>query len=121
MTLMVICGSRWMKRSAKSMDLSQLQERIRNEYFPTKLCLDDQKLNCGIGLSSEAGEVLGLINKEIFLGRENMRELYVDELGDTLWFVVCMANVLGLSLEEIVKYNEDKLRKRYPDGRPTDL
>lgn len=100
------------------MDLKSLQKRVSEEYSPEGISLKDQKLNCGIGLSSEAGEVLGLVNKDIYLKREGLRERYMDELGDVLWFVVCFANVLGLSLEEIVEYNERKLRKRYPNGRP---
>ena len=38
------------------------------------------------------------------------------ELGDICWYLAETATALGLSLEDIMAANIEKLRKRYPDG-----
>lgn len=83
------------------------------------------------GLMAEAGEVADKIakavrrdeieidNNEIFFVRGNcfqFRDNIVDELGDVLWFVAMLARHLGVSLEEVMRRNLDKLADRQARG-----
>ena len=76
----------------------------------------------GFGLMAEAGEVadkIELDNNEIFFVRGNcfqFRDNIVDELGDVLWFVAMLARRLGVSLEEVMRRNLDKLADRQNRG-----
>lgn len=85
----------------------------------------------GFGLMAEAGEVADKIAKavrrgeieiddnEIFFVCGNcfqFRDNIVDELGDVLWFVAMMARRLGVSLEEVMRRNLDKLADRQARG-----
>lgn len=73
-----------------------------------------------LGLGSEVGEVLGKIKKvERDKGGiidEEIRKWVRSELGDVLWYVSQVATELGLSLDEIGKYNIEKLSSRKERG-----
>lgn len=69
-----------------------------------------------IGLAGEAGEVANLVKKGIFHRHGLDVDKVLDELGDVLWYVSSLCDELGFSLEDVMAYNIDKLRKRYPDG-----
>lgn len=71
--------------------------------------------HCALGLCGEAGEVADLVKKSQYavaqpLTREKMR----DELGDVLWYLTALADRCGLSLEELVRSNIEKLEARHP-------
>ena len=40
----------------------------------------------------------------------------VEELGDALWCLAIVADTLGVSLSDVARANEAKLRDRHPDG-----
>jgi len=69
-----------------------------------------------LGLSNEAGEVLGKLKKVIrdHSGEisDETREALADELGDVLWYVAMLAEELGLHLGEIGHRNLAKLADR---------
>ena len=69
-----------------------------------------------LGLAGESGEVADLVKK--FLGHGHGLDLtkVSKELGDVLWYVAGLANVLGLSLSDIAEQNIAKLQARYPEG-----
>lgn len=61
---------------------------------------------------SEAGEVLELFEKSYRKGHAlDLRHLE-DELGDALWGLTCIANTYGISLEDVILTNMQKLGKR---------
>lgn len=89
-------------------------------------CLDDtskrqQRLACfGLGVAGEAGEVADLIKKHVGHGHElNVEKLRL-ELGDVLWYVAALAQVIGVSLSEVAEANLQKLEARYPNGFSTE-
>ncbi|MCB0630469.1 MAG: nucleoside triphosphate pyrophosphohydrolase family protein [Saprospiraceae bacterium] len=69
-----------------------------------------------IGLSGEAGEVADLIKKGIFHQQGLDRLKLKKELGDVLWYLSALCSGLGLSLEEVMQHNIDKLKARFPEG-----
>ena len=80
------------------------------------LSADDRLLDAAAGLAEEAGEILALVRKHRFQGRELDRERVVTELGDALWCLAMVATSLGITLDEVADRNIAKLRTRYPEG-----
>ena len=74
-------------------------------------------LYAAIGMCGEAGEVSELIKKYAYHEHEIDTEHLARELGDVLWYVTYMAHLFGYSLGEIMEMNQEKLAKRYPDGK----
>ena len=74
-------------------------------------------LYAAIGMCGEAGEVSELIKKYAYHGHEIDKDHLARELGDVLWYVSYMADLFGYSLGEIMVMNQEKLAKRYPDGK----
>jgi NTP pyrophosphatase (non-canonical NTP hydrolase) len=76
-------------------------------------------LDAAAGLAEEAGEILGLVRKHVLQGRPLDRGAMTLELGDALWCLAVTASTLGVPLSEIARANEEKLRRRYPEGFST--
>lgn len=65
------------------------------------------------GLTSEAGEVAGIFQKQL-QGHPFEVDHLVKELGDCLWMIAEIATAYGLDMGEIARQNISKLRERYP-------
>lgn len=74
-------------------------------------------LYAAIGMCGEAGEVSELVKKYEYHGHAIDTEHLARELGDVLWYVSYMADLFGYSLGKIMAMNQEKLAKRYPDGK----
>ena len=74
-------------------------------------------LYAAIGMCGEAGEVSELVKKYEYHGHAIDTEHLARELGDVLWYVAYMADLFGYSLGKIMAINQEKLAKRYPDGK----
>lgn len=74
-------------------------------------------LYAAIGMCGEAGEVSELVKKYEYHGHAIDTEHLARELGDVLWYVSYMANLFGYPLGKIMEMNQEKLAKRYPDGK----
>ena len=72
--------------------------------------------NAALGLCGESGEVADLVKKWAFQGHPKDHEKVAEELGDICWYIAVAADALGLTLEEIMVRNIDKLKRRYPTG-----
>ncbi len=87
---------------------------LQEQGFPT-----ERLLTAAVGMSAEAGEFTEIIKKIIFQGKpvneENLFHLK-RELGDIMWYVAQACMGLGVSLDEILEMNIDKLKSRYPGG-----
>ena len=68
-----------------------------------------------LGLCGEAGEVAEKIKKHMRDGRSLVGVGL--ELGDVLWYISALADDLGVTLEEIVQANVDKLQSRKERGK----
>jgi len=114
------------------MELKEYQTIIeKTAVYPKEIGL----AYCALGLTGEAGEVAEKIKKlyrddqslanNIRLGHifeankkaySEFRENVKKEVGDVIWYCTALANELGLTLEEILQANYDKLIKRRETG-----
>lgn len=76
---------------------------------------DKLSLGC-FGLAGETGEVVDLIKKHLYHGKDLDRENLIKELGDVRWYFEYLLICNDLSIQEVEKKNVEKLRKRYPEG-----
>lgn len=82
--------------------------------------LKDRLSLFSMGLMGEGGELVNYFKHVLIFGRKTKREVVVEGLGDTLWYVVALANSFGIPLSEIMEYNVKKLRTNYPEGFSTE-
>ena len=81
-----------------------------------ELDTDNVLINGAMGLCGEAGEVIDIIKKWHAQGHPLDRDKIVKELGDVTWYIAEIAHALGVSLEEVLEKNIEKLKERYPNG-----
>lgn len=71
------------------------------------------------GLAGEAGEVADMWKKIKFHSldyNDETREKMIKELGDICWYLFSVADVLDISVEEIINKNIEKLKARHSHG-----
>lgn len=81
-----------------------------------KLTAEQSLLNYTLGIAGEAGEVADIIKKHFFHGHTLNVADVVDELGDVLFYVQALCNVLGVDMSQLILTNARKLSVRYPNG-----
>lgn len=67
------------------------------------------------GLTSEAGEVAGILQKE-YQGHPMDKEHMKKELGDCMWMIAEVCTALDISMDAVMQTNIDKLKARFPEG-----
>ena len=94
-----------------------------NEYQSEALRTVPEGISCRslllmgvMGLAGESGEAVDLVKKYVFHEHDLDQKHLAKELGDVAWYLAVTAATIGYDLEEILRMNVDKLRKRYPDG-----
>ena len=81
--------------------------------YPDAFEVTDLELSyLSLGLASEAGEVAGLMKKELRDSPEFDRDKWMGEIGDVIWYTTRLLDCFGMTLEEVMKYNYDKLMSR---------
>jgi len=86
---------------------------MKTAIFPTDMGV----YYATLGLAGEAGEIANKVKKFIRDGHsvEKEKEL-ISELGDVLWYVAAVADVIGVSLDDVAKDNMYKLAERQRNG-----
>lgn len=96
------------------MEFNKYQElagrtRNQNGYY-------EELANYALGMVCEAGEAGDVLKKHIFhyhiLDEHDLRK----ELGDVLWYIANICNILEIPMSEIAELNISKLEARYPGG-----
>lgn len=72
-----------------------------------------------LGIAGESGEVVDLIKKHIYQGHELNIEGIKGEIGDVLWYIANICNLLNINLGDVFRFNQEKLLRRYPGGFST--
>lgn len=68
------------------------------------------------GMAKESAELLDLLEKHLFFGKELDRGKVIDEVGDTLHYAALVLNAVGSTFDEAAEANQRKLKIRYPNG-----
>ncbi len=97
------------------MTVNEYQQLAMTTLNPA-LSQKDVLINGVMGLCGEAGEVIDVVKKHLAQGHPLDREKLIKELGDVAWYLAETAHALDVSLEEVLRANIDKLKKRYPEG-----
>ena len=95
------------------MKISAYQEFCAKGILPATL-EREPIVGFALGLAGESGEVVDDIKKKYFHGRTIDPDHTIEELGDVMWYVANIATQLGVTLDEVIERNADKLRVRYP-------
>lgn len=105
-----------------SMDnvLAPIRELDEYQVFAARTIndkLDDSSklFHAVFGLTSESGEVSGIMQK-VYQGHDLDKEHIEKELGDCLWMIAEACTALNIKLSDVAWMNIDKLRRRYPEG-----
>lgn len=69
-----------------------------------------------LGIAGEAGEIVDLVKKALYHAHELDPSALCEEIGDLLWYIVLLCETVGLTLDEVMQANSEKLRQRYPQG-----
>ena len=91
-------------------------QRLAMTTLNPALSKKDVLINGVMGLCGESGEAIDIVKKWLAQGHELDREKLAKELGDIAWYLAETAYALDLSLEDILRGNLEKLKKRYPEG-----
>ena len=107
-------------RMIKALAREGIPELTFDDYqiqaWSTNIYPNEQMEFCLVaGLCSEAGEVAGKA-KKLYRDSISDREAVLAELGDTLWYIACLALHYGSSLEMIARSNLVKLQSRAKRG-----
>lgn len=68
-----------------------------------------------LGIGTEAGELQDQLKKHLAYGKPFDEVNIKEELGDLMWYVARTCDTLGLTLEEVMEVNINKLKARYGD------
>src|SRR3954454_13636115 len=90
-------------------------ERAAARTINPALDANSRLIDAAAGLAEEAGEVLALVRKHLYQGKELDRDKLEKELGDALWCLAMTAKAAGLSLDGVAAANIEKLKARHPD------
>ena len=82
-------------------------------------CDIQRLLTASVGVCAEGGEFMEIVKKMAFQGKPYTEENVYHmkrELGDIMWYMAQACIALGVSFEELVEMNVEKLEARYPGG-----
>ncbi len=109
--------------SEATKDCDTFIERLDELQDTPRFHVPQRVLTGAIGICSEGGELLDIVKKILFQGKEPSTELRMkikNELGDVMWYVQQILIAMDWELNEVLAENTRKLSGRYPDGFDVD-
>ena len=96
-------------------------EEYQNFVKSTAHKRDDAYWYACLGMAGETGEVIEIIkkvvrDKESVVDSGDLHNLRL-EIGDVLWYMTRLLNELGLTLDEVIAANVEKLTHRRTYGK----
>lgn len=95
-------------------------QRLAMVTLNVELDKKNMLINSVMGLCGESGEAIDIVKKWLAQGHELDRQKLAKELGDVAWYLAEAATALDLPLEEVLRGNLEKLKRRYPQGFDTE-
>ena len=86
-------------------------EILRDDVTPEMIRL----LHCALGLATEAGEFADMVKRHVFYGYKFDRINALEELGDSLWYMAPILDLLGSDFDSVMAANIAKLQFRKPE------
>lgn len=87
------------------------QRTVDRDLTPTALAS-----NLLLGLAGETGEVVDLFKKHLYHGHGLYKPDLIEEMGDVMFYLVNIATLYDVDMEQVMKANYNKLLERYPEG-----
>lgn len=79
--------------------------------------IDSRLLHSIMGISDEAGELMGAAKKALMYNKPLDKVNIIEEFGDLLWYLFLGMDSLGITLEQVQEINSVKLNgARYSNG-----
>ena len=75
----------------------------------------ERRLHALHGMSAEVGEIHSIYQK-FYQGHPIKNDELKAELGDLMWFIAELCDVIGADMDEVAEKNIAKLKDRYPEG-----
>lgn len=97
------------------MNLREYQEKSKRT-LNNELTNEQLLSNMVFGITGEMGEVTDILKKYLYQGHYLKKNHVKEEIGDVMFYIVNLCNLLNLDLEEIIESNYYKLMDRYPEG-----
>jgi len=91
--------------------LKKSGEAIIADLTPTSA----DALHMAVGVSGEAGELLDAVKKYAIYAKALDRTNVIEELGDLEFFMEGLRQILGITREQTLDANKQKLGKRYAE------
>ncbi|QTH79770.1 putative nucleotide [Aeromonas phage PZL-Ah152] len=91
--------------------LAKSGELITNQLTPEMAHL----WHMATGVAGEAGEVLDAVKKSAIYSKPLDVENLIEELGDLEFYMEGIRQTIGVTREEVLKANFEKLSKRFPN------
>lgn len=84
--------------------------------LPKNLYRGEQLLQGLVGATTETAEALDIHKKTMWQDHPFERERLLSELGDAMFYISIAVDALDSSVDEIMRMNVEKRKKRYPNG-----
>lgn len=78
--------------------------------------ISNSLVHSSMGMSEESGEILGIVKKCLWYGKELDKAKAIEEAGDLIHYLQMFCNSLGITIEDLIITNMGKLNIRYPHG-----
>ena len=82
--------------------------------------LTSRAVRRSLGVCGEAGELADVVKKEVIYGKDHDRKHLVEELGDLRFYTQAVMNLNGITEQEVLQQNANKLCVRYKQLRYSD-
>ena len=77
---------------------------------------EEELKNYLLGLNGECGELTDIFKKILYHGKDYDATDVMLEIGDVLYYLTAICNILGIDLTDVMLNNNAKLMQRYKDG-----
>lgn len=95
------------------MEIQEYQKQVLRT-FPNLGNTEKDILHMLLGLSTEIGELHDIYKKSLAYGKNIDLPHVNEEVGDIMWYIANLCNILEFDLSNVLQINIDKLKVRYP-------